>query len=164
MGISQKLVIMVGVTLAIISLLSPFFSVIYIGPSGTSISMHTLFWGILANFPGTQTISINEFWTIFGNFPFVAFRLGVAIQFIRYYDMKVTRFRLAITGLAGEIPPLLLIIGMPPALYLSQIVSPLPFHLLLCAIIVFLKPVRHNDDVFHEYESLYSYDDTSDTS
>ncbi len=164
MSLSRKQAIIGGTILAIIALLSPFYSVIYIGPSGTSISMHTLFWSMHANFPGNQIISINEFWTIFGNFPFVAFRLGVAIQFIRYYEMKGSRFRLAITGLAGEIPPILMIIGMPPTVYLSQIVCPLPFHLLICAIIVLLKPVKNNDDVFHEYESLYSYDDTSDTS
>ncbi len=155
---------MVGAILAIISLLSPFYSGIYIDPSGTSISMHSLIWWIRVSLSGTPIIRINAFWTIFGNFPFVAFRLGVAIQFIRYYDMKVTKLALAITGLAGEIPAFLLIIGLPPPAYFTQIVCPLPFHLLLCAIIVFLKPVRHNDDIFNEYESLYSYDDTGDTS
>ncbi len=163
MGISQKLVIMVGVTLAIISLLSPFFSIIAIGTNEITISMHTLIWWIRVSLPGSPIIRINAFWTIFGNFPFVAFRLGVAIQFIRYYEMKVSRFRLAITGLAGEIPPFLMIIGMPPTVYLSQIVCPLPFHLLLCAIIVLLKPVKNNDDIFQEYENLYSYDDADDS-
>ncbi|MHA1614424.1 MAG: hypothetical protein ACTSYJ_06225 [Candidatus Thorarchaeota archaeon] len=41
----------------------------------------------------------------------------------------------------------------------SSIVCPLPFHLLISAIVVYLKPVNDNDDVFGEYERLYSYDD-----
>jgi hypothetical protein len=108
-------------------------------------------------------IRINDFWTAFGNFPFVAFRLGVAIQFVRYYEMKTTRFTLALTGLIGEIPPFIVILGMPPTLYLSQLAFPLPFHLLLCAILVYFRPIKRKADVFQEYESLDFYDTAVDS-
>lgn len=159
MSLSQKQVIVVGLVLVIISLLSPFFSVITISTIETSISMHTLFWWMQIKIPGSLIIRLNDYWVLVGYIPFVAFRLGLPVQFIRYYDLKATRFALALTGFAGEIPPIILIVGLPSSLYFSQIVCPLPFHLFICTIIVLLKPAKQLESPFTDYDELYVYDE-----
>jgi len=148
MSLSRKQAIIVGVILAVVALLSPFIFSIHTDMYETTITIYTLFWMIYTNLSDTLVIRFNGFWSTMGYIPFVVFRLGVPIQFVRYYEMKVSSFTLAITGLAGEIPPLIMIISF------SSIVCPLPFHLLICAIVVYLKPVNYGDDVFSEYESL----------
>ena len=159
MGLSRKQSNIVGIIVAIVALLSPFYTTIRISTYETMFRAHTLFFTIGTLSSGGLTIQFNVFWTILGNLPFVIFRLGVPIQFNRYYEMKTSRYALAITGLAGEIPPLLAFVGILAINFPSSIVCTLPFHLLICAIVVFLKPVRDNEDVFSEYEHLYSYDD-----
>ncbi|MHA1864465.1 MAG: hypothetical protein ACTSWA_11905 [Candidatus Thorarchaeota archaeon] len=161
MSLSRKQAIIVGVILTIIALLSPFVFNIHTDMYETTITIYTLFWMIYTNLSDTLVIRFNGFWSTMGYIPFVVFRLGVPIQFVRYYEMKVSGFTLAITGLAGEIPPLIMVLGMAPGLSFSSIVFPLPFHLLICAIVLLLKPVKYDDNVFGEYERLYSYDDTS---
>jgi len=148
MSLSRKQAIIVGVILAIVALLSPITISIHTDMYETTITIYTLFWMIYTNLSDTLVIIFNDFWSLLGNSFFVVFRLGVPIQFVRYYEMKVSRFTLAITGLAGEIPPLIMVLGMSPGLSFSSIVFPLPFHLLICAIVLLLKPVNDNDDVF----------------
>ncbi len=162
MGLSRKQSIIVGIILSVVGLLSPFYVIMHISEYETTFLIYTLFWTIGYNSSGILNIRFNEFWVILGYLPFVIFRLGVPIQFIRYYEMKVSGFTLAITGLVGEIPPLLSFVGILMFTYQSSIRFSLPIHLLVCAIVVYLKPVNDNEDVFHEYERLYSYDDTSD--
>ncbi|TFG34203.1 hypothetical protein EU527_04565 [Candidatus Thorarchaeota archaeon] len=152
MSLSRKQVIISAIILAIIALLSPFFSITFVDRIETSILIQTLFFSFRTNIPGTPIIFLNDYWETIGYIPFVIFRLVVPMQFIRYYELKVTGYTLAITGLAGEIPPMLLIFSMPPTMYLSQIVCPLPFHLLICAMIIFLRPADLNSDAFDEYE------------
>ena len=159
MSLSRKQAIIVAVLLAVVALLSPFVFSIYTDMYETTITIYTLFWMIYTNLSDTLVIRFNVFWSTMGYIPFVVFRLGVPIQFVRYYEMKVSSYTLAITGLAGEIPPLIMVLGMSPGLSFSSIVFPLPFHLLICAIVLLLKPVSNNDDVFGEYERLYSNDD-----
>jgi len=148
MGLSRKQATIVGVILAVVALLSPFIFSIHSDMYETTITIYTLFWMIYTNLSDTLIIRFNGFWSTMGYIPFVVFRLGVPIQFVRYYEMKVSGFTLAITGLAGEIPPLIMVLGMSPGLSFSSIVCPLPFHLLICAIVLHLKPVNNNDDVF----------------
>ncbi|MHA1138493.1 MAG: hypothetical protein ACTSSE_18590 [Candidatus Thorarchaeota archaeon] len=162
MGLSRKQSIIVGIILAVVGLLSPFYAIIHISVYETTFLIYTLFLTIGYNSSGVLTIRFNEFWVILGYLPFVIFRLGVPIQFIRYYEMKTSRYALAITGLVGEIPPLLSFVGILLFTYQSSIRFSLPIHLLICAIVVYLKPVNDNEDVFQEYENLYSYDDTND--
>jgi hypothetical protein len=159
LGLSRKQTIIVGIIIAITALLSPFYTIIHISTYEQSIQMYTLFWTIGNNSSGLLVIWLNEFWVILGYLPFVIFRLGVPIQFIRYYEMKTSRYALAITGLAGEIPPFLSFAGILAGNYPSSIICSLPFHLLICAIVVLLRPVHDNDDVFCENDILYSYDD-----
>jgi hypothetical protein len=156
MSLSQKQVIVVGFFLAIVGLLSPFYSIFSFSSYEISIRLYTLFFTIGANFPRSFIFNFNVFWVIIGNLPFVIFRLGLPFQLKRYYEMKTTRFQLVITGLVGEIPPLILLSGL---LGISSFVSPLPFHLLICGIILHLRPVNDKRDVFQEYEELYSYED-----
>ncbi len=160
MGLSRKQANIMGIVLAVVALLSPIIFNIRTDMYETTITIYTLFWMIYTNLSDTLVIRFNGFWPTFGYSLFVVFRLGVSIQFVRYYEMKVSGFTLAITGLAGEIPSLIMVLGMSPGLSFSSIVCPLPFHLLICAIVLLLKPVNYGDDVFSEYESLYSYDDT----
>ena len=154
MGLSRKQSIIVGIILAVVALLSPFTISIHTDMYETTITIFTLFWMIYTNLSDTLVIRFNDFWPTLGYIPFVVFRLGVPIQFIRYYEMKVSGFTLAITGLAGEIPPLIMVLGMSPGLSFSSIVFPLPFHLLICAIVLLLKPVNYGDDVFSANERL----------
>lgn len=156
LSLSRKQVIIVGIILAIVGLLSPFYSRLSFSSYEISFRINTLFLMIGANYPRVFHIDFNEFWVIAGNLPFVIFRLGVPIQFMRYYEMKASRYELLMTGLAGEIPPLILILGLHN---ITSFVAPLPFHLLICIIVIYFRPVNDNEDVFHEYESLYSYDD-----
>jgi len=156
LSLSQKKVIVLGIILAIVGLFSPFYSIFSFSSYEITIRIYTLFVTIGGNYPRSFWVDVNVFWVIMGYLPFVAFRLGVPLQFVRYYKMKVSRFELMIAGLIGEIPPFIMIFG-------SQVIAtysfPLPFHLLICGIVVLLKPVNDNEDVFKEYESLYSYDD-----
>ena len=150
MGLSRKQAIIVGIILAVVALLSSFYTIIHISEYETTFLIYTLLWTIGLNSSGVLDIQINVFWVILGYLPFVIFRLGVPIQFIRYYEMKTSRYALAIIGLAGEIPPFLSFVGLLAFGSHSSIICSLPFHLLICAIVVYLKPVKDNDDVFRE--------------
>jgi hypothetical protein len=152
---SRRQVIVGSIVLAIVALLSPFIFSYHSDAYETDFLAYTLLWTIGNSSSGFLIIRLNAFWAILGYIPFVVFRLGVPIQFIRYYEMKTSGYALAITGLAGEVPPLIMVLGTFPSLSFSSIVCPLPFHLLICAIIVLLKPVNYNDDVFHEQEEPY---------
>jgi hypothetical protein len=149
MSFSRRQIIIGGIVLAIVALLSPFIFSFNSSAYETDFLVYTLFWMIGNNSSGLLVIRLNEFWAILGYIPFVVFRVGVPIQFIRYYEMKTSGYALAITGLAGEIPPLIMILGTFPSFSFSSIVCPLPFHLLICAIVVLLKPVIYNEDIFH---------------
>ena len=159
MVLSKKQAVIVGAILAIVGLLSSFYTIIYISEYETTFLIYTLFWTVGLNSSGVLGLQLNEFWVGLGYLPFVIFRIGVAIQFIRYYENKVSRYALAVTGLAGEIPPFISFVGILVANFGYSIVCSLPFHLLICAIIVYWKPVNNNEDVFQEYENLYSYDE-----
>lgn len=159
MELSKKQTVIVGAILAIVGLLSSFYSIIHISEYETTFLIYTLFWTVGLNSSGVLYIRFNEFWVLLGYLPFVIFRIGVAIQFVRYYEHKVSGYILAITGLVGEIPPFLSFVGILVSNFPSSIVCSLPFHLLICAIVVLWKPVCDNEDVFSEYENLYSYDE-----
>lgn len=150
MNLSRKQTLAVAIVLAIVTLLSPFYFSFHSDMYETTITIYSLFLMIYFDSQNTLVIRLNEYWVVLGYVPFVVFRLGVPLQFIRYYEMRVSRFALAMTGVAGEIPPLLMIPGMLPSFSLSQIVCTLPFHLLICAIVVLLRPVNYNVDIFHE--------------
>ena len=159
MGLSKKQAVIVGAILAIAGLLSSFYTIIHISEDETTFLIYTLFWTVVLNSSGVLGLQMNEFWVILGYLPFVIFRIGVAIQFVRYYEHKVSGYILAITGLVGEIPSFLSFAGVLVANFGHSIICSLPFHLLICAIIVYWKPVNNNEDVFQEYENMYSYDD-----
>lgn len=59
---------------------------------------------------------------------------------MRYYEGKTTWGMLVISGLVGEVIPVLLIISLPPVVALNQLVFPLPLHLLAGFIIITMKP------------------------
>jgi hypothetical protein len=150
MSLSRRQAIVGSIVLAIIALLSPFIFSYHSDLYETGFQAYTLLWTIGSSSSGSLIIRLNAFWSILGYIPFIVLRLGMPIQFIRYYEMRTSGYALAITGLAGEIPPLIMVLGTFPNLSLFSIVCPLPFHLLLCALIVLMKPVNYNGDVFHE--------------
>ena len=150
MSLSRNQALIVGIVLAVVALLSPFIFIFRTDMYETNFLMYTLLWTIRNTSSAALVIRLNEFWVIMGYLPFVVFRLGVPIQFVRYYETRVSRFALAMTGVAGEIPPLLSFLGMLPSFAFSQIVCSLPIHLLICAIVVLLKPAKYDEDAFHE--------------
>lgn len=150
MGMSHAQVMVMAVVIAIVALLSPFYAVLYSDSYETSFLMYTVLWTIDFRFPNTILISFNQFWSLLGYVPFVIFRLGVPIQFVRYYSLKVSRFSLVIAAIVGEIPPILSYSLILLNNLFNSIICSLPFHLLLCAIIVIMQPVDISSDVFSE--------------
>jgi hypothetical protein len=150
MTLSRRQAIVGGIVLAIVALLSPFIFSYYSDVYETGFLAYTLLWTIESSSSGLLIIRLNAFWSILGYIPFVVFRLGVPVQFMRYYEKKTSGYSLAITGLAGEIPPLMMVLGVPLSGLGVRTVCPLPFHLLVCALIVLMKPVNYNGDVFHD--------------
>ena len=59
---------------------------------------------------------------------------------MRYYEGKTTGERLTLAGILGEAPPYLASFSLHVGPILSQIIGPLPVHLLAGLILVKLKP------------------------
>ena len=150
MGMSHTQVIVMAVIIAIVALLSPFYATLYVSSYETTFEMYTILWTIYFRSPNTILIRFNQFWSLLGYLPFVIFRLGVPIQFVRYYSLKVSRISLVMAGIIGEIPPFLSYSLILVGNLFHSIICSLPFHLLLCAIIVIMKPVNPAYDAFSD--------------
>jgi hypothetical protein len=134
--------------LAIIALLSPV--TVFIGVHGgdVSYSIYTLFWTTHGSLLAMRKWMLNEFWVMLGWLPFVVIRLVVPVQFNRYYDGKTSRQMVLLAGLIGELPALLLVFGRTLDSILTQLVFPLPLHILVCIIVILWKPVNYDLELF----------------
>ena len=148
MVLSKTHAILGALLLAIIALFAPI--VVYLAIGGEDVSYTILaLWGTTSgSFSAMREWIPNEFMVMLGYFPFVALRLVVPFQFDRYYDGKTSRMMVVLSGFIGELPPLLLIFTSAPSTYLTQLVFPLPLHLLICIIVIFWKPVTYDMEPF----------------
>ena len=144
MVLSKTHAILGALLLAIIALISPITVFLTSGGGDVFYVIYSLVWSTSGSFSALREWISNEFWVMLGYLPFVALRLALPVQFDRYYAGKTSRQMVLLAGLIGEVPPLLLIFGMHPAAYLTQLVFPLPLHILICIIVIFWKPVKYD--------------------
>lgn len=137
---SVKLAIKIGLTVSIISILSPFTVIIAFGRFGEVwISIYTVLFHY-SSAPIEYSIVMHDFFLVMQYLPFVSIRFAFTYVMMRYYEGKTTGAMLVLSGLVGELIPALLILSLPPVVVLNQLVFPLPLHLLAGFIIVTMKP------------------------
>ena len=148
MVLSKTHAILGAFLLAMLALISPV--TVFLATSGGEVfyTIYTLFWSTSGSFSAMREWMPNVFWVIVGYIPFVALRLVVPLQFDRYYAGRTSRQMVLLAGLIGEIPPLLLIFGSAPSMYLTQLVFSLPLHMLICVIVILWKPVKYDLEPF----------------
>jgi uncharacterized protein YceK len=132
----------IGLTVAIVSVLSPFAVIIFFGRLG---GVWLSFWTVLFNYhysnaPIEHSIVLHDPFLVMQYLPFVSIRFAFAYLMMRYYEGETTGGMLVLSGIAGELIPALLILSLPLSALLDQLVFPLPLHLLTGFIIVTVKP------------------------
>ena len=148
MVLSKTHAILGALLLAIIASLSPFTVFLGIHGGDVSYTIYTLFWTTHASLSAMREWMLNELMVMLGYLPFVAFRLIVPVQFDRYYAGKTSRMMVLLAGFIGELPAILLIFGRTLDAILTQLVFPLPLHVLVCLIVILWKPVNYDLELF----------------
>ncbi|MHA2208425.1 MAG: hypothetical protein ACXABV_04590 [Candidatus Thorarchaeota archaeon] len=130
----------IGLVVLVMSILSPFVVIISFGLfGGISLSFWTVLFRISIS-PLDQSITLHNFFLVLQYLPFVSIRFAFAYLMMRYYEDNATGGMLILSGIAGELIPVLLVLSLPPVVLSNQLVFPLPLHLLAGFIIVALKP------------------------
>ncbi|MHA1935398.1 MAG: hypothetical protein ACW97A_08950 [Candidatus Thorarchaeota archaeon] len=148
MVLSKTQAILGALILAIIALISPMSVQLGVHEGDESYTIYTLFWWTHSSLSVMREWRLNTFWTMLGYLPFVATRLVVPVQFDRYYAGKTSRWMVLLAGLIGELPLLLIVFGRTLESILTQLVFPLPLHILVCIIVIFWKPVNYDLEPF----------------
>ncbi|MBY8997819.1 MAG: hypothetical protein KGD60_08800 [Candidatus Thorarchaeota archaeon] len=130
-----------GLLVLFIAVLSPFIFITSFGRDGQlSVTMYTLLWYWSIGPSGSIHFYLHDAWAIVQYLPFVGFRFPFAYLMMRYYEGKTTGERLILAGILGEVPPYLVSFSLHVGPFFSQIIGPLPLHLLAGLILVKLRP------------------------
>jgi hypothetical protein len=134
--------------LAIIALISPMSVQLGVQEGDITYTIYSLFWWTHSSLSVMRTWKVTAFWEMLSFLPFVATRLVVPVQFDRYYAGKTSRWMVLLAGLIGELPLLLIVFGRTLESILTQLVFPLPLHILTSIIVILWKPVNYDLEPF----------------